>query len=78
MSILFHCENCGSAVMDDAYIHANTEDEWCEECCDKWFQEQAAYWRPLYEAEKRAGLLKSLDELEAELRDAGRGHLIGG
>lgn len=31
----------------------------------------------LYSAEKRAGLLKSKDELAAELRDAGRGHLVG-
>lgn len=34
--------------------------------------------RQLYEAEKAAGLLDSREEYEAKLRDAGRGHLIGG
>lgn len=33
--------------------------------------------KALYEGEKRAGLHKPREEYEQDLRDAGRGHLIG-
>lgn len=33
--------------------------------------------KALYEGEKAAGLHKSREEYEAEMRDAGRGHLLG-
>ena len=67
------CDTCGKACMFDDV----DEDGDCEACVDARIKREYARWRPLYEGEKRAGLLKSKEELNADLRDAGRGHLIG-
>lgn len=64
------CGACGDRVDS-----VNDADE-CDECAEDRAQAEAAKLRPLYEAEKRAGLLRSKDELDQELRDAGRGHLV--
>lgn len=42
-------------------------DEDTGECqlCEAWHAEAAAYWRPLYEGEKRAGLLATDEEIRA-------------
>lgn len=45
------CEHCGK------YVESVNEADMCEDCHDKWFQEQYAYWRPLYEGEVLAGLV---------------------
>lgn len=74
MTILFHCEKCRQPVDDDNV--GCFENNWCEACEDKRIAEEIAHFKPLYEAEKRAGLLVSLDELEQAIRDAGRGHLL--
>ena len=50
----------------------NEADE-CSECAEERMAKEAAYWRPLYEGEKRAGLTQ---EYEADLVAAGRGHLL--
>lgn len=64
------CDNCGDKV------ETVGEDEICDECRDEWSAEQEKRFRPLYEAEKRAGILRTKEELDQELRDAGRGHLV--
>ncbi len=72
---LVTCETCGEEIdPDDEIIDENGD---CEACRDAHFQREAARLKPLYDAEKRAGLHKSKEELDAELRDAGRGHLTG-
>lgn len=45
------CEHCGKLV------ESINEADMCEDCHDKWFQEQYAHWRPLYEGEVLAGLV---------------------
>lgn len=64
------CGNCGDKV------ESVGEDEICDECRGEWNAEQAKRLRPLYEAEKRSGLLRPKEELDKELREAGRGHLV--
>jgi ribosome-binding protein aMBF1 (putative translation factor) len=57
MSII-RCELCESQVDSDLVNMVEYGDESvCEECCEEEFQEQVAYWKPLYEGEKRAGFL---------------------
>jgi hypothetical protein len=53
--ILFNCEECGRAVLDDE-VGFDGENNLCTECVDKWTAEQVAYWRPLYDAEVAAGI----------------------
>ena len=56
----YFCDTCHESKHLDEMAH--TDAEICEECHEKWFQEQIAYWKPLYDAEKRAGLLHSVAE----------------
>lgn len=52
---LFRCSDCGKSVYGDDI--GCRENEVCTDCQDKLEREQEAYWRPLYEGEKLAGLL---------------------
>ena len=74
MRRLFYCEKCGVPVDNDNV--GCFENNWCVVCEDKRVAEEIARFKPLNEAEKRAGLLVYLDELEQAIRDAGRGHLL--
>lgn len=65
-----YCETCRREV------ESVNEADMCEDCHDAWLAKEEAYWRPLYEAEKAAGLLRPQSELDQELIDAGRGHLV--
>ena len=38
------------------------ENDICVDCHDKWFAEEAAYWKPLYLGEVAAGLVKERGE----------------
>ena len=67
------CDTCGKAFPE---LTLDEQGD-CEDCVSAYHAQQARYWRGLWEGEKRAGLLKSKEELNADLRDAGRGHLIG-
>ena len=71
---LVACETCGEEIDPDEESISETGD--CETCMDARFKREYARLKPLYDAEKRAGLLKPKEELDAELRDAGRGHLV--
>lgn len=53
---LLICDGCGEGV------ESLNEASQCEDCYDKWFAEQVRYWKPLYEGEKRAGLLGSKND----------------
>jgi len=68
---LAYCETCKQ------HVEIVNEADECVDCHEARIREEYASWRPVYEGEKRAGLLKTRDELNADLRDAGRGHLIG-
>lgn len=46
------CQSCGEKV------ESLNEADQCEDCYDKWFSDQVKYWKPLYDGEKRAGLIK--------------------
>ena len=61
------CEGCGDRV-DPTYLNEN---DLCDECNMPSPEEVEQLLRQ-YHAEKRAGLLKTPEELEQELRDAGR------
>ena len=50
------CEDCGTTTPS-----LNEADQ-CDDCHDKWEAAQIAYWRPLYEGEKLAGLLPQTPE----------------
>lgn len=67
------CEECGERT-DPDYMNEN---DLCDDCNVPSLEEMARM-KSLYDAEKRAGLLKTPDELDQELRDAGRGHLAEG
>jgi len=58
--VLFDCEECGNPVTADEQYCGETNH--CEACMDKWHAEQIAYWKPLYEGEKLAGLLPDRDD----------------
>ena len=64
------CETCRQEV------ESVNEADMCEDCHDRWVNARIAFWCSLYEAEKAAGLLKSREEYEQDLIDAGRGHLL--
>lgn len=66
------CEACGEAS-DPFYMD---DEGYCDACLEEHNAEMAGQYLSLYKAEKRAGLLKSKEELDADLRDAGRGHLV--
>lgn len=48
----------------------------CPECEAEFYEKDLPKLRRQYEAERRAGLLRPQEELDQELRDAGRGHLV--
>ena len=52
------CTECGRecSLEDEAGC---TENDTCVDCHDAWIAEQTAYWKPLYDGEKRAGLLSA-------------------
>lgn len=74
MTGLIKCDTCGNSVDEDEI--GCWENQQCNTCFDAWLAKEIAYWKPRYEAEKAAGLLKGNADLAAELRDAGRGHLV--
>lgn len=52
--ILFHCEQCGSAVLDDD-VGFDGENCLCEPCVTKWANEEfrrVTGWQPLQTKEK--------------------------
>ena len=59
------CEECGEACED------LNENDLCDDC-NQPSPADIARMRSLYEGEKRAGLLKTPEEIETELKDAGR------
>jgi len=59
------------------HVEAVNKSDECDTCHDEWTRKHLASLKSLYEGEKRAGLTKTRDELNADLRAAGRGHLIG-
>lgn len=48
----------------------------CDECHDDHAKAEAEKLRPLYEAEKAAGLTRPQEAIDEDLRIAGRGHLV--
>jgi hypothetical protein len=74
MDVLFTCEECGVAVDNDNI--GCLENNWCDQCMDAWCEAQIKFWRPIWRAEKAAGIHLSRKEYQAQLRDAGRGHLV--
>jgi hypothetical protein len=50
MNLLFTCEQCGVAVDDDNI--GCVENNWCDECMDKWCNEQVARWWPVFTVER--------------------------
>ena len=75
MSLFFYCSKC-DAIVEDGDIVGCWENEWCEECARQWIEGQVAHYWPLYQAEKRAGILEPSEYIAHELRCAGRGHLL--
>jgi hypothetical protein len=53
--ILFRCERCERSVLDGE-VGFDGENNFCVVCVDEWTEKQIAYWRPLYDAEVRAGI----------------------
>ncbi len=62
---MIECPTCGDEFDPDEGGMCS-----CEE------QREAAKWAALYRGEKAAGLLRPQEELDRELREAGRGHLV--
>jgi len=54
------CERCGVACMFEDV----DEEGICQECQEAEADRQAAYWKPLYDGEKAAGLLEGLSDYE--------------
>ena len=49
----FMCTRCGEPSDEKGC----SENDWCVGCYEKWFNAEMAYWKPLYEGEKQAGLI---------------------
>lgn len=49
------CEKCRQLKYFDELT--DKENGWCEDCHDAWLDSEVAYWRPLYDGEKIAGLI---------------------
>lgn len=47
------CEHCGE------YVESVNEADMCDECHEQWFQKEYAYWKPLYDGEVLAGLVRN-------------------
>ena len=52
----FTCSSCKAKLPIDEMFDG--ENETCEPCHDAWFAAEYAYWKPLYDGEKLAGLLE--------------------
>ena len=64
------CDQCKQEV------DSLNEVDQCEDCAEAWFQSEMAYYRPIYLAEKAAGLTLSDEEYRADMINAGLGHLV--
>lgn len=53
----FTCEKCGQPSEEVGC----KENDWCMDCYEEWFASEWAYWKPLYDGEKQAGLLDDKD-----------------
>lgn len=53
----FTCDDCRERLPLDEKHTAGDGPDVCEDCHDIWFQNEMAYWSPLYEGERRAGLV---------------------
>ncbi len=51
------CERCHQPILDEDDYHSDDSGEHHQACFDEWFKEEGAYWRPIYDREKRAGLI---------------------
>lgn len=60
----------------DAVLGCECDVDYCCPQCEAMEAAEFKRLKDLYEAEKRAGLLRPQTELDQELRDAGRGHLV--
>ena len=58
MSDAFICEKCGEPGEEIG----DGENCWCMDCYSAWCDHQIAYYRPIYEGEKQAGLHWKEDE----------------
>lgn len=51
----YTCENCEEPkTLEDMSSHDN---DWCIDCQDEFETREDAYWKPLYDGERVAGLL---------------------
>lgn len=52
------CEDCEKTFDTDFYSDGviNEAGFFCWDCHEKWFEEQKAYWEPLYRGEVLAGI----------------------
>lgn len=55
------CTECGKACRDEDI--GDQENGLCIKCHDAEMEAREKYWRPLYEGEKRAGLLPRKDNV---------------
>jgi hypothetical protein len=69
---IYSCDTCNAACQADELDEAGD----CSTCIDARIAKAYAYYRPLYDGEKHAGLLKTDGEYRADIIDAGRGHLL--
>ena len=46
------CDSCKKEKPEEDFEFGHPEADICEECQTKWFNEQVAYWKPLWEAEQ--------------------------
>ncbi len=51
------CDNCNVLFCPDDEGVSNDAGQWCDDCYTALLEQAEREWRPLYEAEKRAGLL---------------------
>lgn len=49
------CQSCGKPKREEEI--SDKENGICETCRDKWVAAEMAFWKPLYEGEKLAGLI---------------------
>jgi len=47
------CEKCGKPKMFDEI--QDSGNGWCVDCYDHWFENERAYWKPLYDGEVLGG-----------------------
>ena len=54
------CEQCGELLYEGEF--GDAENGLCIVCHDDWVKKQKAYWKPLYEGEKQAGLIPDKEQ----------------